>query len=109
MTDATLRVTIRAALIAYRETVIYKHWAGDQTRRKRCILRRDMIEHLIARRPFTVKAWMDSLPRGMRDKTDMGQVQAHGESIIEIIREQRVRAYRRHLKEKGTARKRTRS
>jgi Uma2 family endonuclease len=50
---------LRKLLVNFRETVICAEWSGS---REHCILRRTMIDHLIAARPRSPLEWRQGLP-----------------------------------------------
>ena len=74
---------LRKLLTNFRETVISAHSPADLTSRKFCILRRGMIDHLVATQPRTVEEWRQGLPlhRSATPSPSIGGSMRRGSSI----------------------------
>lgn len=82
MTDTDLR----RALTAYRERVLY---ADREPRdRRRGLLRRAMIDHLIEWKPTTTREWLAELPSDLAAQTDPREFRQHAEAVMSILRRQ---------------------
>jgi hypothetical protein len=74
---------LRRLLVNFRETVIYAEWSGD---RKNCILRRAMIDHLIAARPRSPLDWRQSLSGHLLRNTEPQHWLRYAPRIVDLVR-----------------------
>jgi hypothetical protein len=77
---------LRKLLTNFRETVISAHSPADLTSRKFCILRRGMIDHLIATQPRTVEEWRQGLPLHLVRHTEPEHWRLYAPRIVDLVR-----------------------
>ncbi|MCU9850615.1 hypothetical protein OEZ60_21850 [Defluviimonas sp. WL0024] len=77
---------LRRLLVDFRETEIYAKWHSDPTSRKHSVLRRGMIDWLIANKPDCLDEWIMGLPAQMRRQTDPDQFREYAPQILAILR-----------------------
>lgn len=88
---------LRQQLVDFRENVIYGECPSTDELRKHCILRRAMIDWLIAQKPHDLAELVFGPPAYIRKNTDRAQIKKYGVQIVGIIRRhQRLRVLRRH-------------
>lgn len=90
MTDDT---DLRAVLVRFREDKIFANSPDDIASRKHCILRRAMIDHLVAFKPTSAEEWIADMPAHLMRTTEPDQMRLYGRAIIELVR--------RHLRLQG--------
>jgi hypothetical protein len=74
---------LRRLLVNFRETVIYPEWSGD---RRHCILRRAMIDHLIAARPGSALEWRQGLSAYLLRNTEPQHWLRYAPRIVDLVR-----------------------
>ena len=74
---------LRRLLVNFRETVIYAEWSGD---RRNCLLRRAMIDHLIAARPRSPLEWRHGLPGYLLRSTEPEHWLRYAPRVIDLVR-----------------------
>lgn len=84
---------LRAALIRFREDRILAKSPNDIASRKHSILRRSMIDHLVAFKPTSAEEWIADMPVHLMRETEPEQMRLYGRAIIELVR--------RHLRLQG--------
>lgn len=84
---------LRTTLIRFREDRILADGRDDPASRKHCILRRGMIDHLVAYKPSSAEQWVAEMPTRLISPTDPEQMRIYGRAIIELVR--------RHLRRLG--------
>lgn len=82
MEDADLR----HQLIQFREQVIYSDTPSTNEFRKHCVLRRAMIDWLVANKPHDAAELVFGPPLYLTKNTDQAQVHRYGKQILGIIR-----------------------
>ena len=87
---------LRAALVQFREVNILKRSVSEDDRRE-CILRRGMIDWLVAEKPPSLEDWIEGAPQRLWAGTDKRQFNTYGEAIIKLVRMHSLggRAFRR--------------
>ena len=76
---------LRRALINFRESTILGA-PGSSSDRKHGILRRAMIDHLVAWKPVTRQEWLEGLPRRLAVETDRDEFHQFAADITAIVR-----------------------
>jgi len=76
---------LRRALITYRENEMYPSGASI-SERKHGMLRRRMIDHLVAWKPTSTVEWVRELPDNLAQETDFDELLRHGPKIANIVR-----------------------
>ena len=76
---------LRRALIDYRETFIWANAPFDVDARKASILRRSMIDQLIACKPQTVAEWRALIPPYHWRRTNQIEFEQHAYSVVAIL------------------------
>jgi len=74
---------LRKLLVNFRETVICAEWPGA---REHGILRRAMIDHLIAARPGSPLEWRQGLPGHLCRDTEPQHWLRYGPRIVDLVR-----------------------
>ena len=77
---------LRRLLTDFRELEIYSGRDADLESRKHCILRRGMIDHLIASRPRSVQEWRLGLPGHLLGNTEPEHWRLYAPRIVELVR-----------------------
>lgn len=77
---------LRKLLTNFRETVIYAETADNPDTRRYCILRRGMIDHLIASKPEGVREWHLGTPGHLLRHTEPDHWRSYAPRIIDLVR-----------------------
>ena len=87
---------LRRSLVQLREGTILSRSVSEDDRRA-CILRRGMIDWLVAEKPPSLEDWIDRAPERLWAGTDKRQFDTYGEAIITLVRMHSLggRAFRR--------------
>ena len=76
---------LRTVLVNLREKQILKGSVSEDDRR-RCLLRRGMIDWLIAEKPQDLHTWWVEAPERLWRETDMTQFALYGSEVIKLVR-----------------------
>jgi hypothetical protein len=77
---------LRKALVNLRENRVLSQSTSDEDRR-RCVLRRGMIDWIVAEKPQNLRTLYEYLPERLWAETDMRQLEEYGEEILKIVRQ----------------------
>ena len=75
---------LRKVLVNLREKRVLRQSASAEERRH-CVLRRGMIDWLVAEKPQDLGEWCEHLPQRLWLETDMQQLEKYGEEILKLV------------------------